>query len=114
MTTSSSVVAERDETGRIFYTTVGHSTDISAKKVRTVASLPVLSHPTSSQQTARTTDTSRNRLFNEKPLQALGSSISAIFLPAGYPNTVTPGEHLNTTFHPSSPSSKPTQITCSQ
>lgn len=72
MTASSSVVAERDETGRIFYTTVGHSTDIPAKK------------------TARTTDTSRNRLFNEKPLQALGRSISAIFLPAGYPNTVTP------------------------
>ncbi|KAG2054344.1 hypothetical protein BDR06DRAFT_955320, partial [Suillus hirtellus] len=49
-----------------------------------------LSHPTSSQQTARTTDTSRNRLFNEKHLQALGRSISAVFLPAGYPNTVTP------------------------
>ncbi|KAG1867617.1 vitamin B6 photo-protection and homoeostasis-domain-containing protein [Suillus tomentosus] len=73
MTASSSVVAERDETGRIFYTTVGHSIDIPAKK------------------TARTTDTSRNRLFNEKALQALGRNISAIFLPAEYPNTVTPG-----------------------
>lgn len=72
MTASGSVVAERDETGRIFYTTVGDGTDIPAKK------------------TARTTDTSRDRLFNEKPLQALGRSISAIFLPAGYPNTVTP------------------------
>jgi hypothetical protein len=46
MTASTSVVAEKDETGRIFYTTVGHSTNVSAKKVRTVASLPVSSHPT--------------------------------------------------------------------
>lgn len=75
MTASSSVVAEKDETGRIFYTTVGHSTDVPANK------------------TARTTDTKappQNRLFNAKSFQALGLSISAIFLPAGYPNTVTP------------------------
>ncbi|KAG1731112.1 DUF647-domain-containing protein [Suillus paluster] len=71
MAVSSSVIAERDEAGRIFYTTVG--TDTPAEK------------------TSRTTKTPpRNRLFNEKPWQALGHTISAVFLPAGYPNTVTP------------------------
>lgn len=72
MTASSSVVAEKDETGRIFYTTVGHSTDGPAKKA------------------TRTTDIKAPRLFNAKSFQTLGHSISAIFLPAGYPNTVTP------------------------
>ncbi|KAG2359614.1 vitamin B6 photo-protection and homoeostasis-domain-containing protein [Suillus spraguei] len=75
MTASSSVVAEKDETGRIFYTAVGHSTGISAKK------------------TTRTTDIkalSQTQLVNAKSFRALGHSISAIFLPAGYPNTVTP------------------------
>ncbi|KAG2140778.1 DUF647-domain-containing protein [Suillus cothurnatus] len=75
MTVSSSVVAEKDETGRIFYSTVGHSTGIPAKT------------------TPRTTDIkapSQNRFFNVKSFRALGHSISAIFLPAGYPNTVTP------------------------
>ncbi|KAG2039290.1 vitamin B6 photo-protection and homoeostasis-domain-containing protein [Suillus americanus] len=75
MTTSGSVIAEKDETGRIFYTTVGHSPDISTKK------------------TARTTDIKappQTQLFNAKSFHALGHSISAIFLPAGYPNSVTP------------------------
>lgn len=75
MTVSSSVVAEKDETGRIFYSTVGHSTGIPAKT------------------TPRTTDIkapTQNRFLNVKSFQALGHSISAIFLPAGYPNTVTP------------------------
>ncbi|KAG2066874.1 DUF647-domain-containing protein [Suillus decipiens] len=74
MTASSSVVAEKDETGRIFYTAVGHSIDISAKIARTT-------NIKASPQT---------RLYNAKSFQALGHSILAIFLPAGYPNTVTP------------------------
>ncbi|KAG1733976.1 vitamin B6 photo-protection and homoeostasis-domain-containing protein [Suillus lakei] len=72
MTVGGSVIAEKDETGRIFYTTVGHS---------------------ATKKTARTTDINvppPNRLSNENPFQALSHTISAIFLPAGYPNTVTP------------------------
>ncbi|KAG2340304.1 hypothetical protein BDR05DRAFT_551260 [Suillus weaverae] len=72
MTPSSSVVAEKDETGRIFYTTVGHSTDKKTARTTAIKAPP------------------QSRLFNAKSFQALGHSISAIFLPAGYPNTVTP------------------------
>ncbi|KAG1767658.1 DUF647-domain-containing protein [Suillus occidentalis] len=74
MTASNSMVAEKDETGRIFYTTVGHSTDGPAEKA------------------TRTTGIKAPRLFNAKSCRTLGHSISAIFLPAGYPNTVTPVE----------------------
>ena len=35
-----------------------------------------------------------SRLFSEKPWKALRHAISAAFLPAGYPNTVTPGKDL--------------------
>ncbi|KAG2039288.1 hypothetical protein BDR03DRAFT_981040 [Suillus americanus] len=68
MTISSSVVAEKDESN--------WTPGISIKK------------------TARTTDIKappQTRLFNAKSFHALGHSISAIFLPAGYPSSVTPG-----------------------
>ncbi|OJA08985.1 hypothetical protein AZE42_08059 [Rhizopogon vesiculosus] len=72
MALTSLVIAEKDEAGRVLYTTVG--TDVSAQKI-----------------TSRTTKAPLGtRLFSEKPWQALRHSISAVFLPAGYPNTVTP------------------------
>ncbi|KAJ8580158.1 DUF647-domain-containing protein, partial [Rhizopogon salebrosus TDB-379] len=73
------VIAEKDEAGRVFYTAVGN--DLQA------------------QQLSRDIERrSRTHLFTENPSQALQHAISAVFLPAGYPNTVTP-DYLHYQFY---------------